>query len=54
MSIGVRLEETRLDPAVELGALLEQAAGDGAVVSFVGTVRPESEIGDSVETLILE
>jgi molybdopterin synthase catalytic subunit len=54
MSIGVRLEETRLDPAVELGALLEQAAGDGAVVSFVGTVRPESEMGDSVETLILE
>ncbi|HET8750192.1 MAG TPA: molybdenum cofactor biosynthesis protein MoaE [Sphingomicrobium sp.] len=54
MSIGVRLEETRLDPAVELGALLEQAGGAGAVVSFVGTVRPESKAGDSVERLILE
>jgi molybdopterin synthase catalytic subunit len=51
MSITVRLEEQRLDPREELGALLDQAAGDGAVVSFVGIARPDA---GKVERLVLE
>jgi molybdopterin synthase catalytic subunit len=51
MSIIVRLEEQSLDPREELGALLDAAAGDGAVVSFVGVARPE---GGEVERLVLE
>jgi molybdopterin synthase catalytic subunit len=51
MSSTVRLEEQRLDPREELAALLDQAAGDGAVVSFVGIARPE---GGKVERLVLE
>jgi molybdopterin synthase catalytic subunit len=52
MSISVSLAETSFEPGAELDALLKQAAGDGAVVSFVGSVRR----GDSgeVEKLILE
>jgi molybdopterin synthase catalytic subunit len=51
MSITVRLEEQSLDPRHELAALLDQAAADGAVVSFVGIARPE---GGEVRRLVLE
>ena len=54
MTISVRLEATDLDPREELGKLLEQAAGDGAVVSFVGIARPAARRGDDVEKLVLE
>ena len=39
MSIVARLEEHALRPEQELAALLEQASGDGAIVSFVGLAR---------------
>lgn len=54
MSISVRLEETDFDPRDELWALLAEAAGDGAVVSFVGIVRPGSKDSGQVERLVLE
>ena len=54
MSITVRLQEQRLDAREELGALLDQAAQDGAVVSFVGIARPVNLDGDQIETLVLE
>jgi len=54
MTIYVRLEENRLDPREELGALIDQAAGDGAIVSFVGIVRPTSGDSDQLEKLVLE
>jgi molybdopterin synthase catalytic subunit len=53
MSIVARLEERRLDPRRELGELLDRAAGDGAVVSFVGVARPEGT-GGQVGELVLE
>jgi len=54
MSIVARLEEQRLDPQQELGDLLAQARGDGAIVSFVGVARPRSRSGATVEELVLE
>lgn len=54
MTIYVRLEENRLDPREELGALIDQAAGDGAIVSFVGIVRRPSDDIDQLEKLVLE
>lgn len=54
MTIVVQLEEDGLDPAKELTALLEQANGDGAVVSFTGIARPLSKNGQSVDRLVLE
>lgn len=54
MSIVARLEQSALDPAKELAGLLEQAEGDGAVVSFVGVARARSSSGQAVERLILE
>jgi molybdopterin synthase catalytic subunit len=54
MSIVASLQETPLDPRDELGALLGQAAGDGAVVSFVGVARPVSRGGEPIDSLILE
>jgi molybdopterin synthase catalytic subunit len=53
MSIAARLEHSGLDPRQELGALLGQAAGDGAVVSFVGIARPRGS-GGEVERLVLD
>ncbi|HET7605202.1 MAG TPA: molybdenum cofactor biosynthesis protein MoaE [Sphingomicrobium sp.] len=53
MSIVARLEEASLRPEQELDALIAQASGDGAVVSFVGIARSESKRGP-VERLILE
>jgi molybdopterin synthase catalytic subunit len=54
MSVIARLEEQRIDPQRELGELLAQAGGDGAVVSFVGVARPESSAGEAVSELLLE
>ena len=53
MSIVARLEEHALEPEKELAALILQARGDGAVVSFVGLARPESKGGQGVDRLIL-
>jgi molybdopterin synthase catalytic subunit len=54
MSIVARLEENALRPEQELAALLGQAAGDGAVVSFVGVARSESRAGEAVDKLVLQ
>lgn len=54
MSVIACLEKTPLDPRAELGALLEQAAHEGAVVSFVGVARPVNKEGDAIERLVLE
>lgn len=54
MSIVARLEASQLRPEEELAALVSQASGDGAVVSFVGIARPESKEGQAVEQLVLE
>jgi len=54
MSVVALLEEQALDPQLELAELIEQARGDGAVVSFVGLARPESKDGNAVDALILE
>ena len=51
MSIVARLEEHALRPEQELAALLEQAAGDGAIVSFAGIARPGSKGGLAVDRL---
>jgi molybdopterin synthase catalytic subunit len=53
MSIIAHLEEQKLDPQLELGELLRQAGGDGAVISFVGVARADSTEGP-VDQLILE
>ena len=54
MTIFARLEERSLRPEQELAALIEQAAGDGAVVSFVGIARPIAKGGTAVDRLVLE
>jgi molybdopterin synthase catalytic subunit len=54
MSIVARLEEVALRPDLELAGLLEQSAGDGAVVSFVGVARPRSKDAVNVDRLVLE
>ncbi|WP_155265126.1 molybdenum cofactor biosynthesis protein MoaE [Sphingomonas segetis] len=54
MSIVAHLEQASLRPEQELAALVAQASGDGAVVSFVGLARAESKSGGPVERLILE
>jgi molybdopterin synthase catalytic subunit len=54
MSIVARLEEKALRPDQELAALIEQATGDGAVVSFAGIARPGSKVGEAVRALVLE
>ena len=54
MSVVARLEEQTLRPDQELAALIEQAAGDGAVVSFAGIARPGSKAGQTVYRLVLE
>jgi molybdopterin synthase catalytic subunit len=54
MSIVARVDPQRLDPQHELGELIDQASGAGAVVSFVGLARPESKRGERVDTLVLE
>ncbi len=54
MSVVARLETGVLDPQRELATLVEQACGDGAIVSFVGLARPESNQGGRVDSLVLE
>lgn len=54
MAVVVRLEEQKLDAEQELDALIGQAAGDGAVVSFVGLARAQAKCGETVDRLILE
>jgi len=54
MSVVARLEEDALHPEHELGALLDRAKGDGAVVSFTGVARATSTGGQNVDRLILE
>ncbi|MGN6058676.1 MAG: molybdenum cofactor biosynthesis protein MoaE [Sphingomicrobium sp.] len=54
MSVVARLEEEALRPEQELEALIEQAIGDGAVVSFAGIARPRSKDGEAVCRLVLE
>jgi molybdopterin synthase catalytic subunit len=54
MSIVARLEEHALRPERELAALVEQATGDGAIVSFTGIARPDSKQGLAVDRLMLE
>jgi molybdopterin synthase catalytic subunit len=54
MSIVARLEAHALRPEQELAALLQQATGDGAIVSFAGIARPGSKDGLVVDALVLE
>jgi molybdopterin synthase catalytic subunit len=54
MSVVARLEEHALRPDQELAALIAQASGDGAIVSFVGVARPDSKGGQTVSGLVLE
>ncbi len=54
MSIVARLSDRSLDPANELAELLEQADGNGAVVSFAGIARSRSSEGKAVVGLVLE
>lgn len=54
MSVVALLEAQALDPQLELAELMEQARGDGAIVSFVGLARPESKDGNAVDALVLE
>ena len=54
MSVVARLEEDELDPQRELGALVADASGDGALVSFVGMARPVAKDGSPLEQLVLE
>lgn len=54
MSATARLEPGPLDPARELSALTVAAAGDGAIVSFVGLTRGASATGDPLDQLFLE
>jgi molybdopterin synthase catalytic subunit len=54
MSVVARLEQYGLSPDKELAALLVQAAGDGAVVSFTGLARPGSRAGEPLYRLVLD
>jgi molybdopterin synthase catalytic subunit len=54
MSASARLEEHALRPEQELAELIEQATGNGAVVSFAGIARSGSKGGQVVYRLVLE
>lgn len=54
MPVEARLEEGRFDPAIELSELTRSAAGEGAVVSFVGLSRDLAKSGDRIDRLVLE
>lgn len=54
MSVVACLEARKLDPERELGELLRQSNGDGAVVSFVGLARSDSKTGEPVDQLVLD
>ena len=52
--ICARLATEPFDPAAELAELTRLAAGDGAIVSFVGLARKVSKAGETVDALFLE
>lgn len=52
--VTVSLAEAPFDPGAELSAFCAKAAGDGAVVSFVGLTRGQTAGGGEVATLTLE
>ena len=52
--IHTRLAESDLDPAEEFAAFLAEAAGAGAMVSFVGVARPQTRGGETIERLFLD
>ena len=54
MSVVAHLEESALRPEHELAALMKQAAGAGAVVSFVGLARITSKEGEPIDRLELD
>lgn len=54
MSVIAILEPDALDPQFELAELTEQARGDGAIVTFIGFARQESNEGEAVDALVLE
>ena len=54
MTVVARLEPGPLDPAAELAELTRNAAGDGAIVSFVGLARDLTKAGERLNTLALE
>jgi molybdopterin synthase catalytic subunit len=54
MTIFVRLDHQGFDAETELAELIRAAAGDGALVSFVGIARPKSKSGEPVDGLVLE
>jgi molybdopterin synthase catalytic subunit len=54
MSVVAHLEADAIDPQLELAELTERARGDGAIVSFVGLARPESNQGDAVDAVVLD
>lgn len=54
MPIAARLAPDPFDPASELAELTRRAAGNGAIVSFVGLARDVTKAGGPLETLVLE
>lgn len=54
MSAFARLDPAPFKPEQELAALIAQADGDGAIVSFTGLARPQSADGRKISRLILE
>ena len=52
--VSARLATKPFDPAAELTELTLHAAGDGAVVSFVGLARDVGKAGETVAALVLE
>lgn len=54
MSVKARLETEPFDPSAELASLMASAPEDGAIVSFVGTARPQAKSGAKVDRLVLE
>ena len=54
MTVVARLEPEPFDPAAELAQLIRRAAGDGAVVSFVGLARDLTKAGERLDRLVLE
>jgi len=54
VSVSAHLESHALDPQFELAELIEQARGDGAIVTFIGLARHETRDGEHVDALVLE
>jgi molybdopterin synthase catalytic subunit len=54
MTVNVRLDDQGFEPAAELAELTRCAAGDGAVVSFVGIARSVTKAGEKVARLVLD